>query len=88
MGRITTLFTIWLGGFFFGFIGYYSYPYISEFILTMVPIIVNIDIQITTAIMVGFTTSIITVALVMFGQIELKIIEYSKNIIMKILKDY
>jgi len=32
----------------------------------MVPIIVNIDIQITTAIMVGFTTSIITVALVMF----------------------
>ena len=57
-------------------------------ILTMVPIIVNIDIQITTAIMVGFTTSIITVALVMFGQIELKIIEYSKHIIIIILKHY
>jgi len=54
----------------------------------MVPIIVNIDIQITTAIMVGFTTSIITVALVMFGQIELKRIEYSKHIIIIILKHY
>lgn len=66
MGRITTLFTIWLGGFFFGFIGYYAYPYISEFTFTMIPLISSIDVQITTAMMVGFTTSIITLALVMF----------------------
>ena len=66
MGRITTLFTIWLGGFFFGLMGYYAYPYIFEFISTMIPLIVSIDVQITTAMMVGFTTSIITLVLVMF----------------------
>ena len=66
MGRITTLFTIWLGGFFFGFIGYYTYPYIFEFIFTIMPLITSVDVQITTAMMVGFTTSIITLALVMF----------------------
>ena len=32
----------------------------------MIPLILSIDVQITTAMMVGFTTSIITLALVMF----------------------
>jgi len=43
-----------------------SHTYISEFTFTMIPLISSIDVQITTAMMVGFTTSIITLALVMF----------------------
>lgn len=65
MGRIITILTIWLGGFLFGFIGWYAYPYIGNLMQTLMPIVLNIvDIQITSALLTGFATSIITVVIV------------------------
>ena len=66
MGRITTIFTIWIVGFLVGFIGWLVYPQISELLVTFVPMIFSIfDTQITNAALVGLTTSIISVIAVL-----------------------
>ena len=66
MGRITTIFPIWIVGFLVGFIGWLVYPQISELLVTFVPMIFSIfDTQITNAALVGLTTSIISVIAVL-----------------------
>jgi|TARA_B100001179_G_C18218324_1_gene244585 hypothetical protein len=66
MGRITTIFTIWIVGFLVGFIGWLVYPQISALLVTFVPMIFSIfDTQITNAALVGLTTSIISVIAVL-----------------------
>ena len=66
MGRITTLLTIWIVGFVVGFVGWLMYPQISSLLMGFAPIVLSIfDAQITNAALAGFTTSIISVLIVL-----------------------
>ncbi|MCL4437164.1 MAG: hypothetical protein M1503_04585 [Thaumarchaeota archaeon] len=61
MGRYLALMGIWFAGFALGFIGYLSYPTLSELAVTALPFLMNVNNQIIGALVAGVASSLITI---------------------------
>ena len=65
MGRLLVIMGIWAAGFFLGFIGYIVYPVLSQIITSFLPSLINLDSQITSALVTGIISSVITLIAVL-----------------------
>lgn len=60
MGRLLAIMGIWAAGFFLGFVGYLAYPVLSQFALSVLPGLINLDTQMTGALVAGIASSLVT----------------------------
>ena len=60
MGRLLAILGIWAAGFFLGFVGYLSYPALSEMAVSFLPSLINLDTQMTGALVAGIASSLVT----------------------------
>ncbi len=65
MGRFLVIIGIWVTGFILGFGGYLAYPILSQIAVSVFPSIINLNIQITGALVAGVISSVITLMAVL-----------------------
>jgi len=61
MGRLLTMFGIWIAGFSLGFIGYLAYPGLSQMAVSVIPSLISLDSQMVGALVAGMASSFVTV---------------------------
>ena len=65
MGRIAIFLTVWLVGYALGFVGYLSYPALSEMVIRSLPFFLSLDSRVIGATVAGMITSFLTLVGVM-----------------------